>query len=58
MIKLQRFIGKLSTGKSTSINKPVVDYNQRGQYRSPLQLKKGDKLNDFEVIQRQKLLDF
>jgi hypothetical protein len=36
MIKLQRFIRKLSTGKSTSINKPVVDYNQRGQYRSPL----------------------
>lgn len=46
MIKyLRKCIGRLSTEKQKSINKPIVDYNQRGQYRSPLGLKKGDKIN-------------
>lgn len=34
-----------STQKIKTINKPIVDYNQRGQYRSPLALKVGDVIN-------------
>lgn len=41
-----------------NINKPIVDYNQRGQFRSPLALKIGDKINEFEVIHRNKFADF
>lgn len=35
-----------------------MDYNQRGQFRSPLQLKVNDILNDFEVTYRSKFSDF
>jgi hypothetical protein len=36
MIKLQRCLNKLTTSKTKPINKPIVDYTQRGQFRSPL----------------------
>lgn len=46
MIKyIRKSLGRLSTEKHKSINKPIVDFNQRGQYRSPLALKVGDKIN-------------
>lgn len=46
MIKyLRKYIATLSTQKDKGINKPIVDYNQRGQYRSPLALKVADQIN-------------
>lgn len=54
---LQRSLAQhLSTAKNTS--KPMVDYAQRGQYRGPLSLKKGDQIDGFEVMQCRRLPDF
>lgn len=48
MIRLIRKTNiKFSADKSKTINKPIVDYTQRGQYRSPLNLKKGDQISSF-----------
>lgn len=34
-------------GSEKSNQKPLVDYNQRGQFRSPLALKVGDAIDGF-----------
>ncbi len=60
MIRLihKSFLSTFCSSKKEYFSKTIVDYKQRGQFRGPLNLKVGDKVNDFEVIQKIKLPDF